>query len=50
MGYARQRGYPVPAVEEISSDGTTMVMEYVRATTEARGMQRVADEHGWAHS
>ncbi|MBV9286100.1 MAG: phosphotransferase [Acidimicrobiia bacterium] len=27
MEYARQHGYPVPAVEEVSADGTELVME-----------------------
>jgi tRNA A-37 threonylcarbamoyl transferase component Bud32 len=29
MDYARRHGYPVPAVEEISADGTDLVMERI---------------------
>ena len=29
MEYARSQGYPVPAVEEVSDDGTELVMERV---------------------
>ena len=40
MEYVRQRGYPVPVVEEISSDGTAMVMEYVKGPTMVRALGR----------
>ena len=30
MEYARTKGYPVPAVEEVSDDGTEIVMERIR--------------------
>jgi len=40
MEYVRQRGYPVPVVEEISSDGTAMVMEYVMGPTMVRALGR----------
>ncbi len=29
MSYARDHGYPVPAVEELSDDGTDLVMERI---------------------
>jgi aminoglycoside phosphotransferase len=32
MEYARSHGFPVPAVEELSDDGASMVMERVEGT------------------
>jgi aminoglycoside phosphotransferase (APT) family kinase protein len=33
MAYLRERGYPVPAVEELSDDGFDMVMERIEGVT-----------------
>src|SRR5579863_7548314 len=33
MEYARQHGYPVPAVHEVSDDGTELVMERIEGTS-----------------
>ena len=33
MAYMRERGYPVPAVEEVSDDGFDMVMERIEGVT-----------------
>ncbi|HEY7946479.1 MAG TPA: phosphotransferase [Acidimicrobiales bacterium] len=33
MTYVRERGYPVPAVEEVSDDGFDMVMERIEGVT-----------------
>ena len=33
MAYMRERGYPVPAVEELSDDGFDMVMERIEGVT-----------------
>lgn len=33
MGFMRERGYPVPAVEEVSDDGFDMVMERIEGVT-----------------
>jgi len=40
MEYARTRGYPVPAVEEVSADGLSMVMERVEGTNMVDAMTR----------
>lgn len=44
MEYARAHGYPVPAVEEISSDGTELVMERITG----RSMMDVLVKRPWA--
>jgi tRNA A-37 threonylcarbamoyl transferase component Bud32 len=33
MEYAREHGYPVPAVDQISADGTNLVMERLEGTS-----------------
>jgi aminoglycoside phosphotransferase (APT) family kinase protein len=43
MEYARSRGYPVPAVAEISDDGTDLVMERI----EGRSMLDAASNRPW---
>ena len=40
MEYARSHGYPVPAVEEISTDGTELVMERVHGPSMATSLSR----------
>jgi aminoglycoside phosphotransferase (APT) family kinase protein len=43
MEYARERGYPVPAVEELSHDGSDLVMERI----EGRSMLAIASHRPW---
>ena len=43
MEYARQRGYPVPAVQEVSQDGTDLVMERIAGPS----MIAVLDKRPW---
>jgi len=43
MGYAAQHGYPVPRVEEISADGSELVMERIDGPT----MFEVLSRHPW---
>ena len=40
MEYARAQGYPVPAVEEISDDGTDLVMERLTGTSMVAAISR----------
>jgi aminoglycoside phosphotransferase (APT) family kinase protein len=40
MEYARTHGYPVPAVEEISDDGTSLVMERIDGPSMVAAMSR----------
>ncbi len=40
MDYVRQHGYPVPAVDEISADGTCMVLERVNGVTMVDAIRR----------
>jgi Ser/Thr protein kinase RdoA (MazF antagonist) len=43
MEYARQHGYPVPAVDELSDDGTNLVMERLDGSS----MVAVLDKQPW---
>ena len=43
MGYVAQHGYPVPRVEEISADGSELVMERIDGPT----MFEVLSRHPW---
>ena len=43
MEYARQHGYPVPAVDELSDDGTDLVMERL----DGLSMVAVLDKQPW---
>ncbi len=43
MEYARQHGYPVPAVDELSDDGTNLVMERLDGSS----MVAVLDKKPW---
>jgi aminoglycoside phosphotransferase (APT) family kinase protein len=40
MDYARAHGYPVPAIEEISDDGTDLVMERIEGPSMAAAIMR----------
>ena len=40
MEYVRSEGYPVPAVEEVSSDGSELVMERIEGTDMGRTMTK----------
>jgi aminoglycoside phosphotransferase (APT) family kinase protein len=40
MEYVRSQGYPVPAVEEVSDDGSDMVLERIEGTTMVTTMTR----------
>ena len=46
MEYVRSKGYPVPAVEEVSDDGVDMVMERIEGTT----MVATMTKHPWTIS
>jgi aminoglycoside phosphotransferase (APT) family kinase protein len=43
MEYARQHGYPVPAIDELSDDGTNLVMERLDGSS----MVAVLDKQPW---
>lgn len=51
MEYVRARGYPVPAIEEISDDGTDLVMERIEGPSMVQALSRrpwTVRQHGAA--